>query len=379
MSYLRSFVLTPSPVRRAALASGALLALGCLLAPAASAASSARVVYSRARYHPSYRQSGAEIRDISTTGRSSAWAIAVHVNASAVWTSGQLLRYDGHRWAAVSYPDDQTFFPESVTALSPTDVWLFGYNDDSGFALHYLHGVWSNFPLPADTVGAWLVLSDTDIWVAAGPRQIAGCNSSEFGPGCSAAAYWNGSIWQYYPVGVSTITSLDGTPSTGIWAAGYNGVRTTKPDWLQPLVFRLAGSTFEVQDLSARLTDYVPEVTVVSPRSVWLGGTTPRGGPNTCITHWNGQRWSAFSTAPAGYEGLCDSLLGDGHFGVWFAPEVRWTGSKFIVFSAPPHTANGGLSQGIEPVPDSQFQWVYGYRQLHHGANQVTGFIYQRG
>jgi len=370
-----------SLVSRSAIASGVLISFGCLGATSASAAPAVRVAFSHARYHLSYRHREIEIQDISATGPRVAWAIARRVNAAANPTDGVLLRYGGRRWAAVSYPGERTFFPDSVTALSPTDVWLFGFESGSGAALHYVNGAWSSFPLPADTVGAWLVLSDADIWVAAGPLQIPGCNSHEFGPGCSAAAHWNGATWQYYPVGVSNLTSLAGTSATDIWAAGYNAVKTKSPDWLQPLVFRLAGSTFKRASLSARQTDFVPLLTVVSHHSVWLGGTTPRGAPDTCITHWNGQRWSAFSTAPTGYQGLCDSLLADGHNGVWFAPEVHWTGSEFVQYSRPPVVPqNGGLSEGVAVVPGSRFQWVYGFVQPHlHGARQITGFIYQRG
>jgi hypothetical protein len=291
-----------------------------------------------------------------------------------------LLRYSGRRWTAVSYPGERTFLPESVTALSPADVWLFGYDAGSGTALHYIHGAWSNFPLPADSGAAWLVLSDADIWVAAGPQQIPGCVSHGFGPGCSAASHWDGTSWQSYPVAISNLTSLAGTSPTDIWAAGYNAVNTNGPDWLQPFVFRLAGSTFKRASLSARQTDYIPELTVVSPHSVWLGGTTPRRAPNTCITHWNGTRWSAFSIAPTGYLGPCDNLLSDGHAGVWFALEVHWTGTEFVLYSAPPSPPNSSLGQGVAPVPGAHIQWVYGYVQLQrHGAYQITGFIYQRG
>jgi hypothetical protein len=370
-----------SRLSRAAISSGLLVSLGYLAATPASAAPAAvHVVYSHARYHLSYLHASVQIQDISATGPNVAWALARHANSAAKVTSGWLLRYNGHRWATVSYPGDRTFFPDSVTALSPTDVWLFGFESGSGAALHYLHGPWSSFPLPADTVGAWLVLSDTDIWVAAGPRQIPGCDSHEFGPGCSAAAQWNGATWQYYPVAVSNLTSLAGTSATDIWAAGYDAVQTKSPNWLQPLAFRLTGSAFQRASLSARQTDYVPELTVLSPQSVWLGGTTPRGAPATCITHWNGQRWSAFSTAPTGYQGLCDNLVTDGHRGVWFAPEVHWTGSEFVQYLRPPITPrNGGLSEGVAVVPGSRFQWVYGFAEQSHVGHQITGYIYKLG
>jgi hypothetical protein len=366
--------------RRASVVSGMMLALGWVAA--ASAAPAARVVVSHARYHLSYRHAGIEIQDISATGPKAAWAIGYGINAVANPAAGVVLRYDGKRWAAVRYPGEKTFLPESITALSPADVWMLGNYAGSGAVLHYLDGAWTSLPLPADSaVGGWLVLSDTDIWVAAGPGQIPGCDSRELGPGCSAAAHWNGTKWQYYPVAVSTLTSLAGTSATDIWAAGFDGVNQARgPAPMQPFVFRWTGSGFRRVTLAARQTDYVPYLTVVSPRNVWLGGTTPVRTPGTCVAHWNGRRWSAFSTAPTGYLALCDNLVPDGHRGVWLAPAVHWTGSEFVVFGPPPAVRTGGLTQGVAPVPGSRVDWIYGYRQNRdHGVYQITGYIYSRG
>jgi hypothetical protein len=359
---------------------GAAAAAASAEAAAHGAASASKVVFSHARYHLTYRHLGIEIMNVDA-GRAGTWAIGYRVNAHADATAGLLLHYTGGRWVSVSFPGQSAFSPLSVTALAPGDFWLFGYLNGTGAALHYLNGVWSPFPLPPQSTGAWLVLSDTDIWTAGGQPDVCASVSSE--PDCTPASHWNGAIWQSYPVPVDALTSLAGTSATDIWAAGYDGERLT--GYAPAHVLRWTGSAFTNTSLVARSSDYIPLLTVLSARNVWLGGSIPRSARgSSCISHWNGRRWSAFSFAVVG-DSFCDNLVSDGHRGVWTGPEVDWTGSEFVKYDHLPQAviqkgSIQGTSEGVTSIPGSPAQWVFGYLQRsRHGKYLITGYIDRRG
>lgn len=365
-------------LRRAAVA-GMLVPLGCLTAVPSDAVSAVRVVFIHARYHASYLRAGIEVQNISASGPKAAWAIGFRVNAAGNATSGFVMRYNGRGWATVPYPGERSFFPESVTALSATDVWIFGLHQGLAYgALHYSHGTWRSFPTPADSQDAWLVLSDTDIWVAAGPLQIPGCYSYQFGPGCSAAAHWNGKNWHYYPIAVANLTDLAGSSAADIWAAGYDEVHTRSPDYVQPFVFRWTGSAFRRANLRLMRTNYLPLLTVLSPRNVWLTGPTPkhRGEISDCVTHWNGRRWAIFLPVYVG----CEEIISDRHGGVWLSSDQHWTGSELVQYA--PLNAPGGalMNNGVAPVPRARYQWIIGTIPLRRrGPHASAGFIDKRG
>jgi hypothetical protein len=367
-------------VTRIAVVGSLLVPLGYLAATPSDAVPAVRVVHVNARYQVSYRRAHFEVSDISAVGPKIAWAFGYRVNAAGHLTTGLVMRYNGRAWTTVPYPGQRTFQPASLTALSPGNVWLLGYQSHTGpyTALHYIHGRWRSFPLPANAQGS-LVLSDTDIWVA-GSSQIPGCNATQFGPGCSVAGHWNGVRWHYYRVAVSNLSSLAGSSGSDIWAAGWDAIQTKSPYYVQTFVFRWTGSKFRRAHLSTTPTDYIPSVTVDSPRSVWLAGPNPmhrEQETGTCITHWNGRQWSAFLS---GYLS-CFLIVSDRHGGAWFGGDEHWTGSELILYA--PLKGPGGslISYGVAPVPRSRYQWIYGAIPLgrRHGAYQVTGFIDKRG
>ncbi len=91
---------------------------------------------------------------------------------------GKLLHWNGKRWAAVSYPHQNTYLITAAFVLSPTDAWFAGQNETppqyTPEILHWQDGSWSWLQLPsASNVATVDVLADDDIWVCG--RRIAGC------------------------------------------------------------------------------------------------------------------------------------------------------------------------------------------------------------
>ena len=89
---------------------------------------------------------------------------------------------------------------------------------------------------------------------------------------------------------------LAGSSGSDIWAAGGDFIEAGDPAPVQPFVFRWTGSAFRRVKLRLRPADSLRSLTVDSPRNVWLAGPASRYQQKTgsCITHWNGRRWSAF-------------------------------------------------------------------------------------
>lgn len=126
---------------------------------------------------------------------------------------------------------------------------------------------------------------------------------------------------------------------------------------------------------SLRLSDGLPTLTVDSPGNAWLAGPTltHQKVTSTCITHWNGRRWTAFLKPYV----VCSLLVSDRHRGVWLDSDLRWTGSELIQYV--PLGGPGGslLGYRVAPVPGARYQWIYGAIPLgrRHGAYQTTGSL----
>lgn len=358
-------------LRRAVIAAVMLTGISAAAMPASAAGTSVRPA-SGSTYRLTFQQAGAMVLNVSATGPGDAWAIGYHPNGSGNFSSGLLMHWDGQQWQAVSYPGESMLEPESITALSPTDVWLFaGWNEGAFDALHYSDGTWSSFALPQNAIAPVLVLSDSDIWVTGGQYSVC----ANTGPrGCMPVSHWDGTKWQSYPVTVPTVTSLGGTSATDVWAAGNgwpSGPGT--PFTARPFAFRWSGTAWQQSPLVARRANSLPGITVLSASDVWVGAV-PQSRPHACAVRWQGSQWRAFYASPPDMD--CRDIAPDYHGGVWIGMFLHWNGSKFIEYYPPQFPAGDGVYENLTPIPGVYYQWFYGYTQArHNGSYTMTAYI----
>ena len=137
------------------------------------------------------------------------------------------MHWDGRQWGSVHYPDQRRYLPSAIYALSPTDMWLYGYDSaQSASILHWTNGTWKTMPLPVNSQNV-LMLTDDNIWVEGG--ELPGCCSVSAGSqGCSVTSHWNGSSWTSYPLRVFNVGAFAGGSSGNVWAVGDSWERPQK-------------------------------------------------------------------------------------------------------------------------------------------------------
>lgn len=164
-------------------------------------------------------------------------------SSTDVWAASQygryLLHYDGWQWqVARRWPRGQI---TGLTAISSSDVWVFGTTADGASDLgtwHFDGDNWQRIPGPADSVWRASASSDSDIWaIAASPSSYS-------------ILQYNGTTWQQVPTG----SDLDG---------------------VQPR-----------------------DILAMSASDVWVLGTkaATADGVRLVLLHWNGEAWTSLVT-----------------------------------------------------------------------------------
>jgi hypothetical protein len=140
-------------------------------------------------------------------------AVALKWNNVWAFRTGQVLHYDGSRWAAAKL----SFGLSAGSAVSANDIWAIGQEDGSPILAHYRNGKWSarRVPLEAsdlDLLTAVQALPHNKIWVA-----------GQVGDGSSArgvALELQGTKWtDHNPPKDAYLDNLVPDGSGGLWAA----------------------------------------------------------------------------------------------------------------------------------------------------------------
>jgi hypothetical protein len=177
------------------------------------------------------------------SGLSSFISDASATSSIDIWAASQygryLLHYDGVQWQVTRRWQRGQI--TGLTAISPSDVWVFGTTADgtSDIGTWHLDGTsWQRVAGAADSICRASATSASDIWAIAAT------------PASYSILHYNGASWQAVPTG----DDLDGVQPHDIFA--------------------------------------------VSARDVWVLGTrvNTAGGERLVLLHWNGVRWASLLT-----------------------------------------------------------------------------------
>ena len=353
------------------LLAGTTLAISGLSAPVASATAARSP-----SWHVVYRQSGLNVIGVRASGPRNAWAYG-----NGKLGGGKLLHWNGARWAAVSYPRQNTYLITAAFVLSPTDAWFAGQNETppqyTPEILHWQNGSWSWLQLPsASNVATVDVLADDDIWSVGG--DIPGCPGGGIpgSQGCTPTEHWNGTGWRSYPLHTFEWVSFASSSRTNVWAIGASygtpGSRN-RPETFVQYAFRWTGSGWLRSTVAGVRSAWITSLVVDSPTSVWLAGPS-RAAPKACAVRWTGKAWRPLYLP--GHR-TCLGAVTDHRRGFWtvlwpgtvirgrdivgFA-FLHWTGTRYSVTPTYVPSKNGWNTNGfmITAVPQSSRVWVYG-------------------
>lgn len=243
----------------------------------------------------SYGYTSNILTSVSALSPTDVWIIGNHVSPRGSYQP-VVRHFDGVQWKRVGqFPlHGSTAYPTSIQALSAGDVWVLLSSIGAGVSrvAHWDGSVWTLTTMPGGSSAYHLWAdSDSDVWVV--------------GEG-STIEHFDGQDWSTMQTPGPSGTELFGVSGTGpddVWMVGHYDVQSTYEmllmhwdgqRWLTKLGFSQPGST----DLWG--------VVVLSPTDAWATGTlndSTHGIYRGLTLHWNGKHWadSYQDLLPSGY------------------------------------------------------------------------------
>jgi hypothetical protein len=313
MMYLRRVTRLALALAVSSLAAGTLIAAPAgqaLTAPATAAISAAP-------------PSGA-LYGVAATSATSAWAVGYRFNGTARQTL--IERWNGTSWAVENSPDpggnanDNWLF--GVSALSAQNAWAVGfYSDgtlDHTLIEHWNGTSWTQVPgpdpacIPGDVINSVTAISPADVWAVGSVTDCFTLNAS------AAAFHWNGTSWREEftpnPHGLlgGELRGVAATSANNVWAVG--DYPTGQTGHANTLIDHWNGTKWKLvpSPNATGVLNLLNGVAATSGSNAWAVGDSVRNFPHspvTVILRWNGHAWSRVpSPHPGGFNG--DELLG---------------------------------------------------------------------
>jgi hypothetical protein len=291
--------------------------------------------------------------------------------ASSSSTKPLVEHWDGSSWTEVASPVSEWL--DTVTAVSPEDVWTFGYSSSHAVAAgHWDGSSWQSVALPtpkgaqAVDVAQAAAGSAADVW-AVGSWE--GAKQPLIRP---LVEHWDGSSWSIAPIPrVKVYGALQGVvvvSATNVWAVGASGVNTGKRIAPRTLVLHWNGKKWTrvpspnpatASTSAAEMSDSLVSVAAASSRNVWAVGSyfvrsAKHHTDHTLVLHWNGHRWlQVASPSPGGpaHPSVLNGVTMAAADDVWAVGRYslkgrqlplfeRWNGSGWHVVPSPPTTGS---------------------------------------
>jgi hypothetical protein len=189
---------------------------------------------------------GANVSGVADISPTDAYAITSSATSGTIgYGQDQLTHWNGTTWNEINIPvpaNDITTTLYAISADGPNDVWIperamvtvSPTSDDiKNYALHWNGSSWSLVPMPSETAGIFdqfssvTAISPSNVWV------VGQVDNETTGNVVSTALieHWNGTAWSRVPSpATSTGTVLTGvtySSATDVWAVGTDSSGTT--------------------------------------------------------------------------------------------------------------------------------------------------------
>lgn len=302
-----------------------------------------------------------EMNGLSTVvapGKKDAWALG----GSEFYGGGVPVaeHWNGRRWRAAVLPSGLTDAISAASAPAGNDIWA--VSGLGGYVLHYNGSAWSVarrwHPAFFEEITGVTALSPTDVWV--------------FGPagGWPGVGTWHlhGRTWTRVTTGAGRqVATASALSPRNIWAIGdcggpcYEVLHYDGAAWRRVASPALKGAQFA-------------GILALSPSDVWASGTVPSAGRVVSVLlHRNGTVWSRVRTP---WPVLPGGLAPDGRGGVWLIATGLPGGRSWAA-----HLSRAGRWQryllsgssfavnGLALIPGGSSLWGAGAVPTRAGAN----------
>jgi hypothetical protein len=236
-------------------------------------------------------------------GKDDAWVFG-GTNPGAAGTP-LVAHWNGSGWHRSRLPAGLGSFIGAASASAAGNIWAVSYL--GGYALRWNGRSWTVARRwqPAARATGVTAISRTDVWV------FGAAGIGERGVG---TWHYNGRVWRQVTGPNTAISEASAVSRHDIWAisTGRHGgvvVRWDGRSWVRARTGRALDG--------AQLADVI----ATSSRSVWVLALVPRAHQSgqVLLAHWNGRRWARRAVPERELSGgpLPGRLAPDGHGGVW--------------------------------------------------------------
>jgi hypothetical protein len=232
-----------------------------------------------------------------------------------------------------------------ASASAPGNVWAVTYQ---GAVLHFNGSKWavkqfkSTGDLPRELTGV-TALSATNVWVFGGPGATGGLGTW----------HYNGKTWTPWKAGhAAGLERASAVSPSSIWAIGS----ATAP---YDTIDHFTGKTWGLVSAKALQGLQFRGIVALSDRNVWITASTATNVP--CLLHYNGTRWTRIA-APKNV--VLTELVPDGHGGLWLIGGGIGTNKTYIVHRSAGGawgvSAAPGFVERLAAIPGASGLWASG-------------------
>jgi hypothetical protein len=289
-------------------------------------------------------------------GKSDAWAFGGTALSGGTAPSGRpvAVRWNGRAWRGSPLPAGLHDTILAASAPSATDIWAVTHF--GGYVLHWNGVRWSL--AKRLTGGGQLTgvtaLSASDVWVFGGGGFIGGLGTWHF----------NGRVWRQWRGNASGLETGSALSPANIWAIG--GVVS-----LASTIMHFNGASWRPVTAKALSGLQFMDITAFSRSNVWISATPVTGPFPAWLVHFNGVRWTRVALPWKVDPGR---IAADGHGGLWltaFGPA-----GPFVVHRTAAgrwsRTPVSAFLFGLALIPGTASLWGVGSAANRTGADAVV-------
>ena len=265
--------------------------------------------------------------------------------------------WDGTAWQGSAMPAGATDTVEAASADSASDIWAVTYL--GGYILHWNAAGWSvsRHVTGGGQLTGVTAISPTDVWVFGGGGFLGGLGTWHF----------NGSTWTHV-TGAAGLEEASALSASNIWAVGSASVP-------EDSIWHYNGTTWRPTNAAALKGLSFKGILAVSATSIWAAASPASGRAVGFLVHFNGSRWA--KVIPP-WSITLSLIAPDGQGVLWLqapaSPGKFWLVHRSATgqWSRTEVTLDTGGSAVPVPIPGTASWWGIGRKDGTTGSNAAT-------
>jgi hypothetical protein len=340
---------------------------GAVCAAAATAVIIGGIVPAQAATSPGWRQVHSQhygpANDYSiyfavvATAKNSAWVLGGSDESGGNGTSQHPVatHWNGKSWGGYVMPSGAGDSVIAASAPSTSDIWA--VTEFTGDVLHWNGSRWTvakHLPGAGELTGV-TALSATNVWVFGGGGAYGGLGTW----------HYNGKSWQQWKGSAAGLERASALSANSIWAVGSS----TAPD---TTIQHFNGKTWQTVSAKALSGLQFMGIRAFSSTNIWATAVTQGGIQPAYLVHYNGASWTRIKVP---WSIQVNSPVSDGHGGLWLTGISVSNGQSYVVHrtssGAWSRTAVSAGLQGLALIPGTTSLWAVGNKLTSTASDAV--------